>query len=132
MSRYCLNYCIRKFLMLSNTLHGIILPCDYCIVSYVYMYMLLFDMTCFTVYIQSLHTTVHSYRVLDVFLCSLVNVSLCKVSHSSCDVAVLPYIWINLILYVLELFFFINFIYSNTNQCLRPIRLCITLTNTFE
>ena len=65
MSRYCLNYCIRKFLMLSNTLHSIILPCDYCIVSY--MYMLLFDMTCFTVYIQSLHTTVHSYRVLDVY-----------------------------------------------------------------
>ena len=67
MSRYCLNYCIRKFLMLSDTLHGIILPCDYCIVSYVYMYMLLFDMTYFTVYIQSLHTTVHSYRVLDVY-----------------------------------------------------------------
>ena len=132
MSRYCLNYCIRKFLMLSNTLHGIILPCVYCIVSYVYMYMLLFDMTCFTVYIQSLHTTVHSYRVLYCIFCKCINVSLCKVSHSSCDVAVLPYIWINLILYVLELFFFINFIYSNTNQCLRPMRLCITLTNTFQ
>ena len=40
-------------------------------------------------------------------------------------------IWLNKTI-LCDILFFINFIYSNTNQCLRPIRLCITLTNTFE